>query len=121
MKKALILAFFGTALYFVLRNYYKNPNNTGIPNPQALVGPIYLYSILALASDFLAGLPIALAAGLTVALIWDADKAGAAKNYNQGQSTTNLFSSGSNAPNVTPGTVSNVFSSGFSIPTPKKG
>lgn len=119
MKKAVILALFGTALYFVLRNYYKNPNNTGVPNPQALVGPFYLYAILALASDFLAGLPIALAAGLTVALIWDADKAGAAKNYNQGQTKTNLFSTGNNAPSVTPGTVSNVFNSGFVVP--KKG
>lgn len=117
MRKAVILALFGTALYFVLRNYYKNPNNTGIPNPQSLVGPVYLYAILALVSDFLGGLPIALAAGLTVALIWDADKAGATKNYNQGQTQTktNAFSTGSNAPNVTPGSVSNLFNSNFKV------
>jgi len=77
MRKALILVFFGTALYFVLKNYYKNPQNTGIPSPSAFVGPTYLYAILALISDFMGGLPIAIAAGLTFALILDANKAGA--------------------------------------------
>lgn len=76
MRKGVILVLFGTAIYFVLRSYYKNPTNQGIPNPRALVGPVYLYAILALVSDFLGGFPIVIAAALTLALIWDSEKQG---------------------------------------------
>lgn len=74
MKKAAILFMFATALYFVLRSWYSQPGNGGIPNPRAVVGPVYLYAILALIADFLGGLPIVLAAGLTIALVWQAEK-----------------------------------------------
>lgn len=60
---------YGVALYFVLKAYYAE-GNSGLPNPRALMAPTYLYGILALSSDFLEGFPIVLAAGLTVALIW---------------------------------------------------
>lgn len=73
MKKPLILALYGVALYFILRSYYKNTGETGLPNPRALAAPTYLYGILALTSDFLGGVPIVLAGGLTVALIWQAN------------------------------------------------
>lgn len=63
---------FGVALYFILKAYYEEPNNTGLPNPRVLTAPVYLYAILALASDFLEGLPVVIGAGLTVALIWQA-------------------------------------------------
>lgn len=70
-NKAIVLFMFGVALYFILRAYYRQ-GNTGLPNPQVLSAPTYLYGILALAADFLAGFPIVLAAGLTMALVWQA-------------------------------------------------
>lgn len=73
MKKALVLVLYGVALYFILKKYYENPANTGLPNPTVLTAPTYLYGILALTSDFLEGLPIVLAGALTVALIWQAN------------------------------------------------
>lgn len=68
MKKALILMLYGVALTFVLKNYYKT--ESGLPTPTVIRNPTYLYGILALASDFLEGFPVVIAAGLTVALIW---------------------------------------------------
>lgn len=62
---------YGVALFFILQKYYKN-GNSGLPSPTALTAPTYLYGILALSSDFLDNFPIVLAAGLTVALIWQA-------------------------------------------------
>lgn len=64
---------YATAMYFVLKRYYA-AGNTGIPNPQTMVGPTYLYIILALASDFFGGAAGFIGAGLTVAMIWDAEK-----------------------------------------------
>lgn len=73
-KKPIILVLYGVALYFVLRQYYKN--QSGLPNPKVIRNPTYLYGILALASDFTGGLTIPLAAGMTVALIWQANGTG---------------------------------------------
>lgn len=72
MKKSMILLMYVVALYFVLKRYYgdKTQTHTGLPEPTVLMGPSYLYGVLALASDFLEGLPIVLAAGLTITLIW---------------------------------------------------
>lgn len=69
MKKAYILFLYGVALYFILRKYYED-GNEGLPEPTVLVAPTYLYGILTLSSDFLEGLPVILASGFTVALIW---------------------------------------------------
>lgn len=69
MAKSFILLLYGVALFFVIRNYYSQ-GNSGIPSPQVVRNPSYLYGILALSADFIPGLPIALAAALTVALIW---------------------------------------------------
>lgn len=68
MKKALILFLYGVALYFILRRYYQT--ESGLPKPNVLVAPTYLYGILALASDFMEGFPIVIAAAVTVAFIW---------------------------------------------------
>lgn len=70
MKKPFILMLYGVALYWILREYYKDPANLGMPQPKVLASPTYLYGILALASDFTGGFTIPLAAGLTVSLIW---------------------------------------------------
>lgn len=78
MKKSLILFLYVVAIFFILRNYYAQkdssgtPVNTGMPNPQVLTAPTYLYAILALTADFLEGFPIVLALALTVSLIWQA-------------------------------------------------
>jgi hypothetical protein len=70
MKKPFILMLYGVALFWILREYYKDPANLGMPRPKVLAAPTYLYGILALASDFTAGFTIPLAAGLTLSLIW---------------------------------------------------
>ena len=67
MKKSFILALYGVALYFVLRNYYRQ-GNTGIPDPRVIGAPTYLYGILSLVTDFTGGFTIPLAAGMTFAL-----------------------------------------------------
>lgn len=61
---------YGVAMFWILREYYKDPANLGIPRPKAIAAPTYLYAILALASDFTGGFTIPLAAGMTVSLIW---------------------------------------------------
>lgn len=68
-RKAFILAMYAVALYIVLTRWYK-AGNSGMPNPSVVTGPSYLYGILALTSDFLEGLPVVLAAGLTAGLYW---------------------------------------------------
>jgi hypothetical protein len=70
MKKPFILLLYGTALFWILRSYYKDPSNTGMPTPRTLSAPTYLYGILSLVSDFTGGFTVPLAAGLTVGLIW---------------------------------------------------
>lgn len=71
MSKTAILGMYVVVLFFVMQRYYKQ-GGQGMPNPQVLTAPTYLYAILALAADFMGGFPIALAAGLTVALVWQA-------------------------------------------------
>lgn len=71
MKKSVILLLYFVALYFVISTYYKR-GNSGMPKPQVIAAPTYLYGILALTADFLEGFPIVLAAALTVALVWQA-------------------------------------------------
>ena len=70
MKKGIILVLYGVALYFVLKRFYSNKGNTGLPEPSVIAAPTYLYAILALVADFTGGFTIPLAAGMTVALIW---------------------------------------------------
>lgn len=62
---------YGVALFFILRVWYAQ-GNSGLPNPQVISTPTYLYGILALVADFAGGFPVVLGAGLTVALIWQA-------------------------------------------------
>lgn len=71
MKKSLILLMYSVVVYFILRKWYAQ-GNTGIPNPQILVGPTYLYGILALSADFADNLPIVIGAGMTFAFILQA-------------------------------------------------
>lgn len=69
----------------ILRKYYAE-GNSGMPNPKVIANPTYLYGILILASDVVGGLPIVLALGLTVALIWQTE--------NQKKPLKNAYSSG---------------------------
>lgn len=71
MRKSLILGMYAVVLYFVLKKYYAN-GNQGAPNPSTITAPTYLYAILAITADFLGAFPVVLGAGLTVALIWQA-------------------------------------------------
>lgn len=73
MKKPFILFAYGIALYFVLRAWYQQSGNSGIPNPKVIGAPTYLYAILALVSDFTAGFTVPLTAGITVALAFRAN------------------------------------------------
>lgn len=70
--KGLILFFYIVAIYFILKTYYAH-GNAGMPNPKTFTAPTYLYGSLALASEFLEGLPIVLAGIFTIALIWQAN------------------------------------------------
>lgn len=73
---------YGVAVYWILREYYKDPTNLGMPRPKVLSAPTYLYGILALASDFTAGFTIPLAAGLTLSLIWQTNAKNATNSLN---------------------------------------
>jgi hypothetical protein len=66
MQKSLILFLFIVAVYTSLMN----EKVTGMPNPRKIAPAVYLYGSLALASDFLGGLPVVIAAMLTVGLWW---------------------------------------------------
>lgn len=69
MSKAAIIFLLGATLYITISKYYA-AGNTGAPPPQ-LIGPaVYLFGILTLAADFLSGVPVAIAAGLTV-ILWE--------------------------------------------------
>lgn len=93
MKKPFILFLYGTALFWILRSYYKDPANTGMPRPQTLSAPTYLYGILSLASDFTGGFTVPLAAGLTVALIWQTQTKDKSQS-NQNRITSELKKNG---------------------------
>lgn len=70
MRKALLLFLYGTALYLIVRRRFQL-GDTGMPPPNAVAAPTYLYGMLLLAADFLEALPVFLGAGLTLALIWN--------------------------------------------------
>jgi len=69
MRKALILASFGTAVYLILRKAYQE-GHTGIPEPQLIGPPVYLYGILALSADIVGDFAVWAAVALTVGLVW---------------------------------------------------
>lgn len=79
MKKPLILLFYAVALFFGLRKYYQQ-GNSGLPNPQVISAPTYLYGIAALAADFVGPVAVVIAAGLTVSLIWQTQKTKGSSN-----------------------------------------
>ena len=68
-SKAFIIFLYGVALTITIKRWHNN-GNTGLPTPDVIVAPSYLYGVLALTSDFLEGLPVVLAAGLTVGLYY---------------------------------------------------
>lgn len=87
MRKSVILILYGVVLYFVLKRYYAN-GNAGLPDPKTLNAPTYLYGILLLSADFTGGLSMVLAAGLTVAFIWQTQN----KQGTSQSSKSNFFS-----------------------------
>jgi hypothetical protein len=93
VRKAVILFSFGTAVYLILKKAYQE-GHTGIPEPQLLAPPVYLYGILALMSDFLDTLPTILAVALTVSLVW------AYQDLETGSTTVGRFAGTVLAPNV---------------------
>jgi hypothetical protein len=68
VNKALILFLYGTTLYITVSRWYK-AGNSGMPDPKVIGPASYLFGILALAADFLEGLPVVLALGLTFILL----------------------------------------------------
>ena len=66
MQKSLILFLFVIAVYISL----SHEKITGMPSPRKIAPAVYLYGSLALASDFLGGFPVAIAAILTAGLWW---------------------------------------------------
>lgn len=68
-SKAFIIFLYGVALSIIVKRWYGN-GNTGLPSPDVITAPSYLYGVLALTSDFLEGLPVVLAAGLTAGLYY---------------------------------------------------
>lgn len=73
-NKALILGMYLVALFIILRHWYKDPNNSGMPYPTTITAPSYLYAVLGLTSDAIGGLGTVLAVGLTVGLYWAVQK-----------------------------------------------
>ena len=69
MNKSVILFSYGTALYLILRKAYQE-GHTGIPEPSLIAPPTYLYGILALATDFVGGVAVMIAIGLTFGLMY---------------------------------------------------
>lgn len=69
MGKAFILFLYGLTLYITLKAWY-DEGNQGLPEPGQIAPASWLFGILALAADFLEGLPVILAAALTFAL-WE--------------------------------------------------
>lgn len=67
MSKAFLLFLYGISVYITLDAWYKN-GNSGMPDPAVIAPATWLFAILALASDFLEGLPIILGAASTVIL-----------------------------------------------------
>jgi hypothetical protein len=65
--KSVIVMMWGIAGFIILSRWYK-AGNTGLPNPQLIAAPSYLYGVLALASEFLEGLPVVLSLGVTTGL-----------------------------------------------------
>ena len=76
-RKGYILFLYGIALYIVTKRYYQT--NTGLVSPSTIAPTTYLYAVLALTSEFLEGLPIVLATGMTVSLYWIDSKKTTAK------------------------------------------
>lgn len=66
-SKSFVITLYGIALFLILSRWYK-AGGSGLPEPRLIVAPSYLYGVLALTSDFLEGLPVVLAAGLTFGL-----------------------------------------------------
>jgi len=93
MKKALVLASFGTAVYFILRKAYQE-GHTGIPEPQLLGPPVYLYAILALGVDIVGDFAVWAAVALTFGLIW------AYQDLETGATTLGRFAGSVLAPKV---------------------
>lgn len=73
-RKAFILAMYFAALFIVIKHWYKQPGNSGMPYPTTITAPSYLYGILALTDDFTGGLSTVLAAGLTLGLFYRTQK-----------------------------------------------
>lgn len=68
MNKPIILSLYGVTLWITISRWYQ-AGNKGMPDP-AVIGPAtYLFAVLALAADFLEGLPVVLAAALTF-ILW---------------------------------------------------
>lgn len=98
MNKPIILSLYGVTLWITVSRWYQ-AGGKGMPDP-ATIGPAtYLFAVLAIAADFLEGLPVILAAALTF-ILWQRAPARVAT----GGSTSKIGTPNPNKPpNVTPG------------------
>lgn len=101
-NKALILSMYFVALFIVLRNYYTKQGNTGMPRPDVITGPSYLYAVLGLTADFTGGFTTVLAVGLTLGLYYRVHQGGSSSivKTNPGSARTRLTKSGLKIPNA---------------------
>jgi len=95
VNKAVILFSYGTAVYLILRKAYQE-GHTGIPEPQLLGPPTYLYGILALAEDAIGGVATMIAVALTFSLSW------AYQDIADGKTPLGRFAGTALAPGVKP-------------------
>lgn len=88
---------FGIANVIILKRWYA-AGNGGLPHPQVIAAPAYLYGVLALASEFLQGLPVVLSVGLTVGLWYAVHPAQAKKDEPATATKPKTSLSGTNTP-----------------------
>lgn len=62
-SKSLILMLYTATLVVVLKAWYGQASNTGMPTPSVIAVPTYAYAILLISSDVVEGLPTVFALG----------------------------------------------------------
>jgi hypothetical protein len=68
--KSTILGIYLLALFIILRHWYNQPGNSGMPYPTAITAPSYLYAVLGIASGIVGNIATVLAVGLTLGLYY---------------------------------------------------
>lgn len=73
-SKAFILGLYMVALFIILRHWYSEKGNKGMPPPSTITAPSYLYGVLGIVSNITGDFGTVLAAGLTLGLYYAVKK-----------------------------------------------